>query len=73
MLSAIPLGLLALSATVAAEDAAAVPQRIAIQSRRLPHGHPLRRRALAPIGVPLDDFFLGTDLQWFGNISGTFR
>ncbi|KAK0225889.1 acid protease [Armillaria fumosa] len=29
----------------------------------------LNSRALAPSTVPLDDFFKGTDLQWFGNIS----
>ncbi|PBK91451.1 acid protease [Armillaria gallica] len=29
----------------------------------------LNSRALAPSNVPLDDFFKGTDLQWFGNIS----
>ncbi|KAK0461292.1 acid protease [Desarmillaria tabescens] len=29
----------------------------------------LTSRALEPQNVPLDDFFRGTDLQWFGNIS----
>ncbi|KAI1791951.1 acid protease [Ganoderma leucocontextum] len=42
-----------------------------LQARKTQNGHisGIRRRALDAIGVPLDDFFLGTDLQWFGNIS----
>ncbi|KAF9002787.1 aspartic peptidase domain-containing protein [Cyathus striatus] len=42
---------------------------IALTSRARPSGSLLKRRALSPINVPLKDFFLGTDLQWFGNIS----
>ncbi|KAJ7268794.1 acid protease [Mycena haematopus] len=62
------LCLLAVSAQnlVAAE---AVPQTIHLQSRVAPPEQALRRRALNPVSVPLADFFLGTDLQWFGNIS----
>lgn len=76
MLSAISLGLLALAASseVAAspEPMQIRPHKIDLQSRKTPKGHvsALRKRATAAIGVPLDDFFLGTDLQWFGNISG---
>ncbi|KAF9482130.1 acid protease [Pholiota conissans] len=47
----------------------AVPQTIQLQSRNIPKGEVLRRRALSPTALPLADFFLGTDLQWFGNIS----
>ncbi|KAI0739660.1 acid protease [Daedaleopsis nitida] len=67
MFSTLALGLLALSAS----SAALKPIPVALQSRKTPKGHvsSLRRRAVDPIGVPLDDFFLGTDLQWFGNIS----
>lgn len=44
--------------------AIASPQKISLQSRTLPKGPRLQRRtALRPISVPLDDFFLGTDLQ----------
>jgi hypothetical protein len=62
------LCLLALSAQtlVAAQ---AVPQTIQLQSRVAPVPATLRRRALNPVTVPLADFFLGTDLQWFGNIT----
>ncbi|KAJ7346819.1 acid protease [Mycena albidolilacea] len=49
--------------------AQAVPQTIHLQSRVAPVQATLRRRALNPVTVPLADFFLGTDLQWFGNIS----
>ncbi|TFK44408.1 aspartic peptidase domain-containing protein [Crucibulum laeve] len=45
------------------------PQTIALSSRVAPRGSSLKRRALSPSTVPLADFFLGTDLQWFGNIS----
>ncbi|KAJ7698587.1 acid protease [Mycena rosella] len=46
-----------------------VPHAIQLQSRVSPKEATLRRRALNPATVPLADFFLGTDLQWFGNIS----
>nr|GAT42532.1 acid protease [Mycena chlorophos] len=49
--------------------AAATPQTIQLQSRAAPKAATLRRRALNPVTVALSDFFLGTDLQWFGNIS----
>ncbi|KAJ7209223.1 acid protease [Mycena pura] len=48
--------------------AQAVPRTIHLQSRVAPAA-PTRRRALKSVNVPLDDYFLGTDLQWFGNIS----
>ncbi|KAJ7488290.1 acid protease [Mycena latifolia] len=48
---------------------ATVPQTIHLQSRVAPVQATLRRRALKPITAPLADFFLGTDLQWFGNIT----
>ncbi|KXN91062.1 Pepsin A [Leucoagaricus sp. SymC.cos] len=48
---------------------AAVPQTIQLQSRVVPRGASLKRRALNPATVPLTDFFLGTDLQWFGNMT----
>ncbi len=74
MLSAFTLGLFAL---VASSEVSASPKPVPItlQSRKTPRGQSsgLRRRALSAISVPLDDFFLGTDLQWFGNISGTSR
>ncbi|OSD06882.1 acid protease [Trametes coccinea BRFM310] len=76
MLSTVALGLLALAAssevTAAPSDApVAKPQKITLQSRVTPKGHvtAVRAKAAQAIGVPLDDFFLGTDLQWFGNIS----
>ncbi|KAJ7497535.1 acid protease [Mycena latifolia] len=48
---------------------AAAPQTIHLQSRVAPVPATLRRRALNPVTAPLADFFLGTDLQWFGNIT----
>ncbi|KAI1791930.1 acid protease [Ganoderma leucocontextum] len=60
------LGVLALSTSSAVK-----PVPVQLQARKTQNGHisGIRRRALDAIGVPLDDFFLGTDLQWFGNIS----
>ncbi|KAI0329429.1 acid protease [Cubamyces sp. BRFM 1775] len=74
MLSAITVGLLALAASsevAAAPQAGATAQKVALQSRVPPKGQTtsVRRKASKSIGVPLDDFFMGTDLQWFGNIS----
>lgn len=70
MLSTLALGLLAL---IASQEVSATPKPVAItlQSRKAPRGYVsgFRKRALDAIKVPLDDFFLGTDLQWFGNIS----
>ncbi|KAF5351861.1 hypothetical protein D9756_007543 [Leucocoprinus leucothites] len=45
------------------------PQTISLQSRVAPQGMSLKRRALNPTTVPLADFFLGTELQWFGNMT----
>ncbi|KAJ8487421.1 hypothetical protein ONZ51_g4190 [Trametes cubensis] len=74
MLSAITVGLLALAASsevAAAPQAGAKAHKVALQSRVPPKGQftSVRKRASKAIGVPLDDFFMGTDLQWFGNIS----
>ncbi|KAI0645713.1 acid protease [Trametes meyenii] len=77
MLSAPALAVLALAASTVAStpeselEAKPVPQAISLQSRKTPRGHvnSIRKRAAKAIGVPLEDFFLGTDLQWFGNIS----
>ncbi|KAJ7646696.1 acid protease [Roridomyces roridus] len=47
--------------------AQSTPRAIQVQSRS---AHAVtRRRALKPVTLPLDDYFLGTDLQWIGNIS----
>ncbi|KAI1794286.1 hypothetical protein LXA43DRAFT_1179489 [Ganoderma leucocontextum] len=61
--SFVTLGVLALSTFSAVY---ATPKPVPVQL----HISGIRRRALDAIGVPLDDLFLGTDLQWFGNISG---
>ncbi|KAJ3743134.1 acid protease [Lentinula detonsa] len=45
------------------------PQKITLASRIAPLGKSLKRRALSPSNIPLADFFKGTDLQWFGNIT----
>ncbi|KAM5531583.1 hypothetical protein V8D89_014752 [Ganoderma adspersum] len=70
MRSALSLGVLALSAS-SVVYATPKPVPVQLQARKTEKGHisGIRRRALDAIGVPLDDFFLGTDLQWFGNIS----
>ncbi|PFH53799.1 hypothetical protein AMATHDRAFT_1026 [Amanita thiersii Skay4041] len=47
----------------------ATPQRIQLSSRVLPKRVRSHRRQVSPTNVPLDDFFLGTDLQWYGNIT----
>ncbi|KAF5372133.1 hypothetical protein D9758_005070 [Tetrapyrgos nigripes] len=49
--------------------ATATPQKITLTSRVAPVGKSLKKRQLSATNVPLADFFLGTDLQWFGNIS----
>ncbi|OCH90671.1 acid protease [Obba rivulosa] len=69
------LALLSVAATGAEgmPVAASSPRAISLTSRRVPRNGRyvpgLRKRALKPFNVPLTDFFLGTDLQWFGNIS----
>lgn len=40
-----------------------VPQTISLTSRKAARGAAHARRALSPIGVPLTDYFNGTDLQ----------
>ncbi|KAF7315441.1 Pepsin A [Mycena indigotica] len=59
------LGICALLDLVASQ---AVPQTIQLRSRIAPKEAAIRRRALNPVTVNLTDFFLGTDLQWFGDL-----
>ncbi|KAJ7594019.1 acid protease [Mycena floridula] len=66
MLSLLPLVLLLGASISAAEQA--IPRTITLNSRRGIPGA-VKRRALSPENIPLADFFKGTDLQWFGNIS----
>ncbi|TFK68659.1 acid protease [Pluteus cervinus] len=50
----------------------AQPQKVALTSRSITSYSSsswLKRRGLSPTNVPLQDFFKGTDLQWYGNIS----
>lgn len=49
--------------------AQATPQTIRLESRTSPKGSSVGRRAIGPVNVPFADFFLGTDLQWFGNMT----
>ncbi|KAF8516363.1 aspartic peptidase domain-containing protein [Gautieria morchelliformis] len=44
------------------------PKKVVLKSRKLPPGS-LRRRTLSPSNVHLKDYFNGTDLQWFGDIT----
>ncbi|OBZ68307.1 Cathepsin D [Grifola frondosa] len=60
-----------LVALAAAADVSVVPNTVSLGSRKVPRAQipGWRRRNLRAVNVPLDDFFLQTDLQWFGNIS----
>lgn len=64
------VALVASSCVAAALQTEHQPHRIPLKSRHVGQRTPFRKRAVDAIGVPLSDFFLGTDLQWFGNISG---
>ncbi|KAF8813784.1 acid protease [Phlegmacium glaucopus] len=61
VVAVVALGFLSSQTSVATSE----PQKITLTLRR----NPGRHRAIAPATIPLADFFLGTDLQWFGNIS----
>ncbi|CAL1707620.1 unnamed protein product [Somion occarium] len=67
LLSCVLLALYANAAT--AELTRPSPVTINLSSRKVTTGQSLRRRALPASNIPLKDFFSGTDLQWFGNIS----
>ncbi|KAK1235591.1 hypothetical protein PQX77_001184 [Marasmius sp. AFHP31] len=60
---------LAVFGTAIANDAPIQPQKIVLSSRVAPGPSALKRRQLSQANVPLKDFFKGTDLQWYGNIS----
>ncbi|KAL6301849.1 acid protease [Sparassis latifolia] len=62
---------LALAALALSSAGSASPHTVALTSRSIPKGHipALRRRGLSAVDVPLEDYFSGTDLQWYGNIS----
>ncbi|KAG6828205.1 hypothetical protein H0H92_008778 [Tricholoma furcatifolium] len=66
---ALLLGLTAFFAPRLGAFGLVTPQTIQLHSRLAPAGASLKPRALEPANVPLADFFSGTDLQWFGNIS----
>ncbi|KAH9922573.1 acid protease [Amylocystis lapponica] len=75
MLHVLSLSLLAFSlltleeAAAKATQASPRPQHISLRSRKTSTGYLARKRSLSPVDVPLADFFKGTDLQWYGNIS----
>jgi len=50
---------------------AAVPPVLSLTSRKVSREdvHALRKPGIRPTNVPLADYFNGTDLQWFGNIT----
>ncbi|KAF9818494.1 hypothetical protein IEO21_02732 [Rhodonia placenta] len=45
--------------------------KVSLTARKVPKGHvaALRRRSSSSINIALDDYYNGTDLQWYGNIS----
>ncbi|TFK54198.1 acid protease [Heliocybe sulcata] len=66
---ALGLTLLAVCAGVQGQDVPHSPHKMQLTARKAPSNSPLRRRALSAANVPLSDFYKGTDLQWYGNIS----
>jgi len=65
------LGLLWVSFTGATKAPAIDLHKVPLSSRKVPKGHvaALRKRSSSSINIPLDDYYNGTDLQWYGNIS----
>ncbi|KAI0785623.1 acid protease [Abortiporus biennis] len=65
------LGLFAVSASALNSHVGprAEPVKITLASRKVSSTQLLQRRALSPSNVPLADYFNGTDLQWFGNLT----
>jgi len=65
------LGLLAISSLAMVVSLPSKPRAdpvtISLSSRKVKPGS-VRRRSLSPSNVPLQDYFNGTDLQWFGPI-----
>jgi len=45
------------------------PTTIQLQARVAPLGSSLKRRAVSPLNLPLQDFFLKTDLQLIFSVS----
>lgn len=55
---------------VASASAAASPYKVALASRNAPRSAAaFRKRSLSEVDVPLAEYFQGTDLQWYGNLS----
>ncbi|EPQ58245.1 acid protease [Gloeophyllum trabeum ATCC 11539] len=69
MLPALPLTFLAVCSGVSSQDVRSNSHPLQLTARKAPRGSALRRRALSAANLPLNDFFKGTDLQWYGNIS----
>ncbi|KZT26713.1 acid protease [Neolentinus lepideus HHB14362 ss-1] len=63
------LTLLTVCASVHSQEVSHSPHRVQLTARKASHDSPLRRRALSAANIPLNDFYKGTDLQWYGNIS----
>ena len=57
------VGLLVSCANAAAVVKRASPTTITLKSRKVHPNERLHRRAVSPTSIPLDDYFLGTDLQ----------
>ncbi|KAH9926504.1 acid protease [Fomitopsis serialis] len=64
------LSLVAVSARAVPQPVTPDVQPISLSARKVPKGHvsSLRKRAGVSANVALDDYFNGTDLQWYGDI-----
>jgi len=64
------LGLVAVSARAIPQPATRDVQPISLSARKVPKGHvsSLRKRAGVSTNIALDDYYNGTDLQWYGDI-----
>ncbi|KAL4255013.1 peptidase A1 family protein [Abortiporus biennis] len=70
-LTFIVLGLFTLSASALNSHVQpqSEPVKITLASRKVSSKRLLQRRTLSPSNVPLANYFNGTDLQWFGNLT----
>lgn len=63
-----PLAAILVATVLLVSSVLAQPQKISLKSRKSFRKYPRSLKTTSEVSVPLQDYFNGTDLQWYGPI-----